>query len=230
MKHYGAILIENKYFDCWLTNNAWKFGIAIFQYLGFILHCFIIIYSCVKNGQYGNRESMQCYRRSIMTNYFRFIAIYVILWTPAMVVGILDLIIGGDRIPFWMKVLTDGSMISTGTANGILWYINKKNYQKPNKLIKITNKSQPILNETQKRIGINSSYLGLNTQTMITTETITPTKPSDYDPASKIGPRSMYNHYDDTPTMMLIDNTVNQYKCDITSMKITPNQNETGLL
>ena len=230
-KQYGSFIIGNRYLTCWIKTNDWKLGISIymFQYIGLILHCCIIVYSCCVKRKYGN----------IMKNYFRFIVIYVILWIPAMIYGILTLIIGSARIPFGMIVLTISFMLSTGLANGIIWCTNKGTYETPTKLI-INNESPTILNKNENRIGINSSKIvtntfnalsGINIESNMNTETVTSSLPLDYDPASKIGPRSMYNGDDDTPTMMLIDNTVNEYKYDITSENVTKDdQQETGSL
>ena len=139
-----------------------------------------------------------------------------------------------------MLVLTVGCMISTGLANGIIWCTNKGNYETPTRLT-INNDSPTMLNKNEKRIGINSSKIvtntfnalsGINIESNMNTETVTSSLPLDYDPASKIGPRSMYNGDDDTPTMMLIDNTVNEYKYDITSENVTKDGHgqETALL
>ena len=216
-KQYKSYFNEDGYFDCWIQNHFWRFSVGVFQYIGVILHCFVIIYSSCDQKQYTNTDPLKCYQRNIIKNYFKFIAIYVVLWTPYMVVAILDLSKDTVKIPFWVRILCSGFIISTGLANGIIWHTNKGTYQRSKSII---NKISPnVLNKNEKRIGINNSRIitfktnplsEINTITNITTQT--PTKPSDHDPASKIGARSMYNHGDDTPTMMLIENTVNEYK------------------
>ena len=156
-----------------------------------------------------------------MTRYFKFIAIYVVLWIPYMLLGILDVIIGFDKVSLSLMFVAQSFMILTGTANGIMWFINERKHQTSIQLIHTNKdtKSQHILNKNQRRIGINSSKM--ITFTDPNQEAETSTKPLDYDPVSKIGPRSMYNGDDDTPTMMLIDNTVNEYKYELTSTTVT---------
>ena len=235
-KQYGSHFAENVYIDCWMKNDYWKFGITMFIDLGLILHCFVIIYSCYDNYNYQKEtfnigQTIKSYQRNIMKNYYKFIAIYVILWIPAMVLGILDVTIGANKIPFWMKISESGFIIFTGIANGIIWHTNKGTYATSKKLINIINQKSPtILIKNEKRICINNSKIetntfkalsGINIDSNMNTETITSSKPLDYDPASKIGPRSMYNCDDYTPTMMLIDNTVNEYKYDITSVIVS---------
>ena len=229
---YGEIELENGYISCFITNDDWLFGITVFQDLGLVLHCFVIVYSCCKNKKFNAPEPIKCYHNNIMKNYSKFIGIYVLLWIPSMVYGILIKITNDKKkMLFWMEIFQKGFIISTGLANGLIWYNNKGTDPRSDKLIKIDfKKSPPILNKNKDRIGINNSGIitftckplsGVNTKSNINTDTTTPSKPLDYDPASKIGPRSMYNGDDDTPTMMLIDNTVNEYQYKLTSTTVT---------
>ena len=238
-KQYGSHFVGNGHFDCWIKDDSWVFSVTMFQDLGFILHCFVIMYSCCEKKNNDAARSIKCYRRNIMKNYIKFIGIYVILWIPNMVSGIFDVIVDGDQLPFLVTVLELSFLLSTGIANGIIWHTNKGTYPNTTKLI-INKKSPTVLNINEKRIGINNSriitftfkpFSDINKKSNINTETQTSSLPLDYDPASKIGPRSMYNGDDDTPSMMLIDNTVNQCNYDITSVIVTEDgdPNETRL-
>ena len=230
-KHYGwSYSNEFGYLSCWINDDFWRFGGITFQYLVVILHCIFIIYICWKKKKYSNTQSLKYYHRNISKNYFKFITIYVILWIPYMAFGIWILSTGQKKAPLWVIVFTLAFLISSGTANAILWNSNRIASPAAIKLIGTNHgtKSIPVLNKNQKRIGINTSKM--ITCTQANTKIKTSSLPLDYDPASKIGPRSMYNGDDDTPSMMLIDNTVNEYKYDITSTIVTPDgQHQTGL-
>ena len=211
------MFFDNGFFDYWITNASFSFSITMLCYFGFILHC------------KRNTRCLISYHANIMKNYFKFIPIYVLSWIPYMVWGIIDVAFGSNGISFWIVVLAVAFLISSGIANAIMWYITNTRYQGSTKFLNNNIKSQYIINKNENRIGINSSKMSTFAET--TVETVAPTKPSDYNPASKIGPRSMYNHDDDTPTMMLIDNTVNEYKYDITSSKFSniKDQNAIGI-
>ena len=227
---YGMTVFENGHKSCWIKNDDWIFGFTIFQNLGLILHCFVIIYSCCKSKKYTKSEPTKCYHSNIMKNYSTFISIYVLLWIPSIVYGVSRIAIDNKKIIYWMLIAQSGFIYSTGLANGIIWYNNKGTDPRSHKLVKINfTKSPPLLSKNMDRMGINASKIvpftfnrlsGVNPISNINKET-TSSLPLDYDPASKIGPRSMYNHDDDTPTMMLIDNTVNQHSCNITSTAVT---------